>query len=181
MSSQLAYLSIESSSVKAVLSLVCEICVISFKNGVLLGWLGSINYTQKNYLLYLIHFGVILQHTYVATFPSLHIIMDLTIASKKNVSRVTSRLDELKSIFLLCVIFIMCKLDFCFIKPCQCLYHLEDNSIIFSGKITCNVKICKEKNVKLTNRRHPYFSHFGCMVWGAGKFVVKTARVYRVK
>ena len=23
-------------------------------------------------------------------------------------------------------------------------YHLVDNSIIFSGKITCNVKICRE-------------------------------------
>ena len=38
-----------------------------------------------------------------------------------------------------------------------------------------------EKKVKLTNWRHPYFSHFCWMVWGAGKFVVKTARVYRVK
>ena len=92
----------------------------------------------------------------------------------------TSRLDELKTIFLLCDIFIMCTWDFCFIKPCQCLYHLVDNSIIFSGKITCNVKICREKNVKLTHWRHPYFSHFCWMVWGAGKFVVKTARVYRV-
>ena len=33
---------------------------------------------------------------------------------------------------------------------------------------------------KLTNWRHPCFSHFCWMVWGAGKFVVKTARVYRV-
>ena len=72
----------------------------------------------------------------------------------------------------------MCTWDFCFIKPCQCLYHLVDNSIIFSGKITCNVKICREKNVKLTNWRHPYFSHFCWMVWGAGKFVAKTGRVY---
>ena len=38
-----AYISIESSSVKAILRLVCEIFVISFKNGVLLGWLGSRN------------------------------------------------------------------------------------------------------------------------------------------
>ena len=74
----------------------------------------------------------------------------------------------------------MCTWDFCFIKPCQCLYHLVDNSIIFSGKITCNAKICREKNVKLTNWRHPYFPHFCWMVWGAGKFVFKTARVYRV-
>ena len=93
----------------------------------------------------------------------------------------TSRLDELNTIFLLCVIFIMCTWDFCFIKPCQCLYHLVDYSMIFSGKITCNVKICREKNVKFTNWRHPYFSHFCWMVWGAGKFAVKTARVYRVK
>ena len=70
---------------------------------------------------------------------------------------------------------------FFFIKPCECLYHLVDNSIMFSGKITCNVKMCREKNVKLTNLRHPYFSHFCWIVWGAGKFVVKTARVYRVK
>ena len=109
-----------------------------------------------------------------------HCIMDLTIASK-NVSRVSSRLDELKNIFLLCIIFIMCTWDFCFIKPCQCFfYHLVDTSIIFSGKITSNVKICRDKNVKLTNWRHPYFSQFCLMVWGAGKFVVKTARVYRV-
>ena len=74
----------------------------------------------------------------------------------------------------------MCTWDFCFIKPCQCLYHLVDNSIIFSGKITCNAKICREKNVKLTNWRHPYFPHFCWMVWGAGKFVFKTAMVYRV-
>ena len=67
-----AYLSIESSSVKAVFSLVCEIFVISFKNGVLLGWLERRNCPQKNYLPYLIHFGVILQRTYVATFLSLH-------------------------------------------------------------------------------------------------------------
>ena len=39
----------------------------------------------------------------------------------------------------------------------------------------------QRKNVKLTNWRHPYFSDFCWMVWGAGKFVVKTARVYRVK
>ena len=69
----IAYSTIESSSVKAVLSLVCEICVLSFKNDVLLGWLGSRNCTQKNYLPYLIHVGVILQRTYVATFLSLHI------------------------------------------------------------------------------------------------------------
>ena len=81
--------------------------------------------------------------------------------------------------FLFCVVFIMCTSDFCVIKPCQCLYHLVDNSIIFSGKIACNVKICREKNVKLTNWRHPYFPNFCWMVWGAGKFVVKTARVYR--
>ena len=68
-----AYLSIDSSYVKAVLSLVCEIFVISFKNGVLLGWLESRNCTKKNYLPYLINFGVILQRTYVATFLSLHI------------------------------------------------------------------------------------------------------------
>ena len=37
----------------------------------------------------------------------------------------------------------------------------------------------EKKNVKLTNWQHPYFSHFCWMVWGAGKFVVKTARVYR--
>ena len=43
----MAYLSIESSSVKAVLSLVCEIFVISFKNGVSLGWLESINCKKK--------------------------------------------------------------------------------------------------------------------------------------
>ena len=42
-----AYISIESSSVKAVLSLFCEIFVISFKNGILLGWLGSRNCTKK--------------------------------------------------------------------------------------------------------------------------------------
>ena len=30
-----------------------------------------------------LNFGVILQHTYVATFLSLHIYMDLTIGSKK--------------------------------------------------------------------------------------------------
>ena len=47
--------------------------VISFKNGVLLGWLESRNCTKKNYLPYLIPFGVILQRTYVATFLSLHI------------------------------------------------------------------------------------------------------------
>ena len=46
MSSHTAYLSIES-SVKAVFSLVCEIFVISFKNGVLLGWLGSRNCKKK--------------------------------------------------------------------------------------------------------------------------------------
>ena len=52
----MAYLSIESSSVKAVLRLVCDIFVISFKNGVLLGWLhlGLENCTKKNYLPYLI-------------------------------------------------------------------------------------------------------------------------------
>ena len=55
------------------LSLVCEIVVISFKNGVLLGSLESRNFTKKTILLYLIHFGVILQRTYVATFLSLHI------------------------------------------------------------------------------------------------------------
>ena len=54
-------------------------------------WVGwSLEIVQKNYLPYLIHFGVILQRTYVATF--------LTIAVK-NVSRVTYRLDELKNIF----------------------------------------------------------------------------------
>ena len=42
----------------------------------------------------------------VATFLSLHNYMDLTIA-RIFFSRVTSRLDELKSIFLLCVICIM--------------------------------------------------------------------------
>ena len=60
------------------------------------------------------------------------------------------------------------------------LYHLVDNSIIFSGKINCSVKICREKKLKLTNRRHLYLSHFCWMFWGAGKFVVKTARVYSV-
>ena len=46
--------------------------------------LGLENCTKKNYLPYLINFGVILQHIYVATFLSLHIIfMDLTIGSKK--------------------------------------------------------------------------------------------------
>ena len=74
--------SIESSSVKAVLSLVCEIFFISFKNGVLLGWLESRNCTKKIYLPYLIHVGVILQRTYVATFSIIE-YMDLTIARKK--------------------------------------------------------------------------------------------------
>ena len=60
-------------SVKAVLRLVCDIFVISFKNVVLLGGLGSRKLYKKNYFPYLIHFGVILQHTYVATFLSLHI------------------------------------------------------------------------------------------------------------
>ena len=41
---------------------------------------------KKNYLPYLIHFGVISQRTYVATFLSLH-YMDLTIASKKMLAR----------------------------------------------------------------------------------------------
>ena len=70
-------------------------------------WIGwGLEIVQKNYLPYLIHFGVILQHT--CGYISIIAYMDLTIASLKNVSRVTSRLDELKSIFLLCVIFIMC-------------------------------------------------------------------------
>ena len=42
------------------------------------------------------------------------------------------------------------------------------------------LRYAEKKNVKLTNWRHPYLSHFCWMVWGAGKFVVKTARVYRV-
>ena len=44
-------------------------------------WVGwGLEIVQKNYLPYLINFGVILQRIYVATFLSLH---DLTIASKK--------------------------------------------------------------------------------------------------
>ena len=39
----------------------------------------------------------------------------------------------------------------------------------------------RKKLKKLKNQRHPYFPHFCWMVWGAGKFFVKTARVYRVK
>ena len=42
------------------------------------------------------------------------------------------------------------------------------------------LRYAEKKNVKLTNWRHLYFSHFCWMVWGAGKFVVKMARVYRV-
>ena len=52
-----------------------------FKNGVLLGWLESRNCPKKTYLPYLIHFGVILQRTYVATFLSLDNYMDLTVTS----------------------------------------------------------------------------------------------------
>ena len=39
------------------------------------------------------------------------------------------------------------------------------------------LRYAEKKKLKLTNWRHPYFSHFCWMVWGAGKFVVKTARV----
>ena len=45
--------------------------------GVLLGWVGCRNCSKKNYLPYLFHVGVILQHTYVATFLSLHIWTEL--------------------------------------------------------------------------------------------------------
>ena len=45
---------------------------------------------------------------HICGYISIITYMNLTIASKKNVSRVTSRLDELKTIVLLCVIFIMC-------------------------------------------------------------------------
>ena len=96
-----------------MLRLVCEIFVIRFKNGFLLGWLGSRNCKKKNnnnYLPYLIHFVVILQHTCVATYYHCIICkkilvivrsiyyMDLTITSIF-FSRVTFQLDELKSIF----------------------------------------------------------------------------------
>ena len=70
------YLSIESSSVKAVLSLVCEIFVISFKNGVLLSWLGSRNCTKKT-ISFLCHFTA-----HICGYISIIAYMDLTIASK---------------------------------------------------------------------------------------------------
>ena len=39
----------------------------------------------------------------------------------------------------------------------------------------------QRKKCKINKLAAPTFSHFCWMVWGAGKFVVKTARVYRVK
>ena len=77
----MAYLSIKSSSVKAVLSLVCEIFVISFKNGVLLGWLGSRNCTKKLFAVsnsFWCHFTAD-----ICGYISIIAYMDLTIARKK--------------------------------------------------------------------------------------------------
>ena len=79
-------LSIESSSVKAVLSLVCEIFVISFKNGVLLGWLGLEIVQKKLFAVsnsFWCHFTA---HTcgYISIIAYMY--MDLTIASKKMLS-----------------------------------------------------------------------------------------------
>ena len=38
----------------------------------------------------------------------------------------------------------------------------------------------QRKKCKINKLAAPIFSHFWWMIWGAGKFVVKTARVYRV-
>ena len=96
----------------------------------------------------------------------------------------TSRLDELKKKNLLCVIFIIvhtCVHEIFVSSNYVNVYTILLTIIIqLSFQEKSLVMICREKNVKLTNWRHPYFSHFRWMVWGAGKFVVKTARVYRV-
>ena len=75
MSSPTAYLSIESSSVKAVSSLVCE------KNGVLLVWLGSRNCEKKLFAVsnsFWCHFTA-----HICGYIAIIAYMDLTIASKK--------------------------------------------------------------------------------------------------
>ena len=69
----------ERSSVKTILSLVCEIFVISFKNDVLLGWVGSRNCSKKLFAIsnsFWCHFTA---RMWLHFYHS----MDLTIASKK--------------------------------------------------------------------------------------------------
>ena len=53
------------------------------------------------------------------------------------------------------------------------------NSIIFSLNITCNVKICTHKMLKLKNKRHPNLAIFLWMAWGAGEFHIKNAWVLK--
>ena len=62
------------------------------------------------------------------------------IASKKIIAGRLLGLCELKSIVLLRITFIVCKLDFRFTKTCQCLCHFVGNSIIFSGKVMQRTK-----------------------------------------
>ena len=74
------YLAIESSSVKAILSLLCETVVICFKNGILLGWLLSRNCKKKIAVSNSIwcHFTA-----HICGYISIIAYMDITIASKK--------------------------------------------------------------------------------------------------